>query len=150
MNDNGFHHKITVRVQFHEVDLMGVCNNAVYFNYFETARVEYIKAAGFFRKPEEMQTSKTFFLIARNECDYIEPAIFDDELNVYTRMEFIGNTSFGFEHVIEKAATGKVIARGKGVMVHIERSTQKPVPVTDGIVNGILSIDKYVKFVKKV
>lgn len=141
-----FNHKISFRVQFHEVDLMGVCNNAVYFNYFETARVEYIKAAGFYRNSREMQSSKTFFLIAHNECDYIEPASFDDELNVYTRIEFVKNSSFGFEHVVERVDTGVVIARGKGVMVHIDNGSRKSIPLTDDIKNAIRKLEANVKF----
>jgi len=133
MNKTIFPNKLTLRVQFHEVDLMGVCNNAIYFNYFETARVEYIKAAGFYRTPAEMQTSENFFLIVRNECDYAEPAIFDDELNIYTRVEFVKNSSFGFEHLVENAATGAIIARGKGVMVHINRASKRSIPLTEEI-----------------
>ena len=40
---NLFKHKIKEVVRFHEVDILGVCNNAVYFNYFEDARIKYMQ-----------------------------------------------------------------------------------------------------------
>lgn len=38
-----FKHSISEKVKFHEVDMLGVCNNAVYFNYFEDARIKYVQ-----------------------------------------------------------------------------------------------------------
>jgi acyl-CoA thioesterase FadM len=38
-----FKHSINETVKFHEVDMLGVCNNAVYFNYFEDARIKYVQ-----------------------------------------------------------------------------------------------------------
>ena len=38
MDTKDFTHKTTIKVRFHEVDMLGVCNNAVYINYFEHAR----------------------------------------------------------------------------------------------------------------
>ena len=37
-----FRHQVKERVKFHEVDVLGVCNNAVYFNYFEDGRLGYV------------------------------------------------------------------------------------------------------------
>jgi len=63
MNISKFKHVYKVKVQFHEVDLLGVCNNAVYLNFFETARLEYMKEIGQYRKMEEVMHDKNFFLI---------------------------------------------------------------------------------------
>ena len=43
MDISNYKHKIIEVVKFHEVDMLGVCNNAVYFNYFEDARIKYIQ-----------------------------------------------------------------------------------------------------------
>lgn len=37
-----FSHKINVKVKFHEVEMLGDCNNVVYFNYVEDARIKYL------------------------------------------------------------------------------------------------------------
>ena len=35
--------KETMQVRFNETDAQGIVNNAVYFTYFEVARVEYLR-----------------------------------------------------------------------------------------------------------
>lgn len=148
MDNKGFNQKVSFKVQFHEVDLLGVVNNAVYFSYFETARIEYLKAVGQFRDVNKMLPEDNFFLIARNECDYIEPAHFDDEINVYTRVGMIKNSSFTFEHIVENAKSGNVIAKGMGVMVHINGRERKSTPLQEDFYKSVTSYDKDVKVVK--
>ena len=50
-NKNLFKHTYDVIVKFDEVDMLHIVNNAVYFNYFEQARIKYAKDLGFL--PEE-------------------------------------------------------------------------------------------------
>lgn len=147
-NLSAFKHKYTVKVQFHEVDLLGVCNNAVYFNFFETARLEYMKALGVYREKEEVLHSSKFYLIVHNECDYIEPAFFDDELNIYTRISYIKNSSFGFEHIVERTSSKKVIAQGKGVIVHIDRKQKKSTPLPEEFYAIIKGYESNVEILK--
>ncbi|MGE5354284.1 MAG: acyl-CoA thioesterase [Acidobacteriota bacterium] len=145
---DSFNHKVSFRVQFHEVDLLGVVNNAVYFSYFETARIVYLKAIGQFRDVNKMKPGDNFFLIARNECDYVEPAVFDDEINVYTRVGSIKNSSFTFEHVVENARDGRILAKGGGVMVHINSSERKSTPLPEDFYRSVMTYDSEVKIVK--
>lgn len=148
INLSAFRHKHTVKVQFHEVDLLGVCNNAVYFNFFESARLEYMKALGIYREREEILNSSKFYLIARNECDYIEPAFFDDELNIYTRISYIKNSSFGFEHIVEKISSKSIIAHGKGIMVHINRQLKKSTPLPEDFYTTVKTYESGVEIFK--
>jgi thioesterase-3 len=37
---------IKIKVRSYEIDVLGHVNNAVYFNYLEHARVEYLRIAG--------------------------------------------------------------------------------------------------------
>ncbi|MGE5429828.1 MAG: acyl-CoA thioesterase [Syntrophomonadaceae bacterium] len=148
MDNNGFNHKVSFRVQFHEVDLLGVLNNAVYFSYFETARIEYLKTVGQFRDVNKMSPGDNFYLIARNECDYIEPARFDDEINVYTRVGCIKNSSFTFEHIVANVKSGNIIAKGGGVMVHINGKEKKSTPLPEDFYRSVQSYDTEVKVIK--
>ena len=62
-----FNHKIVEVVKFHEVDLMGICNNAVYFNYFEDARVKYLQdLKKNYRLLEIMEGDSFFITIMHN------------------------------------------------------------------------------------
>ena len=149
MATDNYKHVIKEVVKFHEVDLLGVCNNAVYFNYFEDARLDYTIDLKKKYDLKELLEGDSFFIMVHNDCDYIEPALLHDELNVYTRVNFIGTTSFGFQHIVEKAATKKIIARGGGVVVHINKSTKQPVPLPEEFHRAVKDFDPEVEFVAK-
>lgn len=143
-----FKHKITVKVRFHEVDMLGVCNNAVYINYFETARLEYIKSAGLIPQEGLFSDGKLFFIV-RNEINYFDHAFFDDELEIYSRISFVKNSSFGFEHVIVKVKSGKVIADGKGIIVRVDPSTKKSIDLDNSTIQKIKQFEPAVEVLNK-
>ena len=127
---NKFRHKITVKVRFNEVDMLGVCNNAVYLVYFDEARFSYIKESGLIPEGGWFSDGRLFFMV-RNELNYYDFARFDEELNIYTRIEYIKNSSIGFEQLVENAKTKKIIADGKGVLVHVDPKTRKSSPLPE-------------------
>ncbi len=128
---------ITETVKFHEVDRMDVCNNAVYFNYFEDARLEYSKMIVKKYDLGKHFDDFPFFIMAHNEIDYYTPARLDDKLKIYTRVNFVGNASFGFEHTVVRESDGETIAHGKGVVVHIDTKTQRPEKMPEEVVAAI-------------
>jgi len=130
-----FNHTVKEKVKFHEVDLLGVCNNAVYFNYFEDARLEFAKDIVKKYNLKEFFQKQSYFIMAHNEADYFKPAFLDDELTVYTRVEFVKKSSYGYEHVIVKDSTGEVITHGRGVVVHIDKDTKEPTPLPEEVLN---------------
>lgn len=150
MNIENYSHKINETVKFHEVDLLGVCNNAIYFNYFEDARIKYLQdLQNKFKLPELIDGFSTF-LMAHNECDYMEPAVFDDELIVYTRIEYIKNTSFSFRHIVENAKTKRIHAKGGGVFVYLNHKTRTTMPLPDDFYEAVKQFEKEVNILRKV
>lgn len=147
MGITDFKHKITVTVRFHEVDMLGVCNNAVYINYFETARLEYIKAAGLMPEKGIFSDGRLFFMV-RNEINYIDHARYDDELDVYTKISYVKNSSFGFDHLIVKKKLGKLIVDGKGVIVQVDPKTRKSINLENDFVNKIKIFEPKVMILK--
>lgn len=147
LNKEKFRHTIKEVVKFHEVDLMGVCNNAVYFNYFEDARLKYIQDLA--KKYNlDLVNDNSFFIMAHNESDYFEPAQLDDELLIYTRIGFVKNSSFGLEHLVEKTSTKEVIASGKGVLVYIDLSTRKPKNLPQEFYSAVKAFQEEVDILK--
>ena len=147
MDINNFKHKITVQVRFHEVDMLGVCNNAVYINYFETARLEYIKAVGLMPEKGIFSDGKLFFMV-RNEINYRDHAYYDDELEIYTKISYVKNSSFGFDHLIVKKKSGKIIVDGKGVIVHVDPKTRKSINLEPGVIEKIKMFEPGVVILK--
>ena len=148
METSNYKHKIEEEVKFHEVDMMGICNNAVYLNYFEDGRVKYIQNLKRTYKLQTIMEGGSFFITARNEIDYIEPALFDEKLNIYTRIDFIKNSSFGFRHIGENDKTKKILATGVGIFVHINLKTKKSVPLPEEFYTAVSSFEKQVNIVR--
>jgi len=147
MNISDYNHKTTVTVRFHEVDMLGVCNNAVYINYFEHARLEYVKAAGLIPQGGIFSDGKLFFMV-RNEINYRDHAFYDDELEVYSKISFIKNSSFGFDHIIVKKKTGQVIVDGKGVVVYVDPKTRKSTSLPEDFIEKVKKIDPDVNIIR--
>ena len=125
-----FKHKMTVCVRFNEVDMLGVCNNAVYVSFFEEGRIQYLKHIGLL-PPGGIFSDGTEFYMVRNEINYRGFSRHDDELDIYNRVSFVKNSSYGFEHMVVKTATGEIIADGAGVIVRVDPVTKKSTPLSD-------------------
>ena len=142
-----FKHKYTVTVRFHEVDMLGVCNNAVYINFFETARLEYIKAAGLMSEKGIFSDGKIFFMV-RNEINYRDHAYYDDVLDVYSRISYIKKSSFGYDHLVVKQGTDKIIVDGKGVVVFIDPQTRKSTSLPEEFIEKVKAFETAVKVLR--
>jgi acyl-CoA thioester hydrolase len=148
MNFSDYKHKIIVKVRFNEVDMLGVCNNAVYINYFEQARLDYFKNIGLI--PENgLFTDGRLFYVVRNEINYLNPAKFDDELAILSRISFIKNSSFGFEHLIINTNNTLEIVNGKGVIVQVDPKTMKSIELPQSFYEEVRDFDSNVEILKK-
>ena len=141
MNENKYKHQISEIVKFHEVDMLGVCNNAVYFNYFEDARIKYLQDLSKKYQFKEFLVGDSFFIMVHNEIDYINSAHLDDNLNVFTKISKVSNSSFSFEHYIERENDMIEIAKGTGVVVHINKVTKKSQPLPEEFHSAVLDSD---------
>jgi acyl-CoA thioester hydrolase len=148
MNITDFNHKTTITVRFHEVDMLGVCNNAVYINYFEHARLEYVKSAGLIPPGGIFSDGKLFFMV-RNEINYRSHAYYDDELDVYSKISYIKNSSFGFDHIIVKKKTEQIIVDGKGVVVYVDPKTRKSIPLPEYFIEQVRTIEPSVQIIRE-
>ena len=147
LTSNDFKHKYTVTVRFHEVDMLGVCNNAVYINFFETARLEYIKVAGLMPEKGIFSDGKIFFMV-RNEINYRSHAYYDDVLEVYSRISYIKNSSFGYDHLIVKQKTGEIIVDGKGVVVYVDPKTRKSTALPESFTEKVKAFEPSVRILR--
>jgi acyl-CoA thioester hydrolase len=148
LTPKNFKHKYTVTVRFHEVDMLGVCNNAVFINYFETARLEYIKTAGLMPEKGIFSDGKLFFMV-RNEINYLDHARYDDVLDVYSKISFIKNSSFSYDHLIVNQKTGKIIADGKGVVVYVDPNTRKSTPLPESFIEKVKKFEPALQILKE-
>ena len=70
------YHEESIRVRYQETDAQGVLHHATLFNYFEVARVEMIRSAGYSYR--ELEESGLMLVVSEISCRYFLPARFDD------------------------------------------------------------------------
>jgi acyl-CoA thioester hydrolase len=111
----------TVEIRFADIDAMGHVNNAVYFSYFEQARMAYFKE----RVARIWDWNEDGVIVARNEIDYIYPVFLNDRMNIRLWVEHVGSKSFT---VCYRVVVGeRLCATGKSVLVcfnHKNKATQ--------------------------
>ena len=122
--------EVTLDVAWGEMDALAHVNNVRYIAWAETARIAFFRQLGLATLPEDPVGP----ILARIECDYLEPVEYPARVTVGIRAERVGNTSIVLEHEIwHAAAPERVVARGKAVVVMINYATQEKVPVPDEI-----------------
>ena len=111
----------TVEIRFADIDAMGHVNNAVYFSYFEQARMAYFKE----RVARSWDWNEDGVIVARNEIDYVFPVFLNDRMVIRLWVEHVGTKSFT---VCYRVVVGeRLCATGKSVLVcfnHKNKATQ--------------------------
>ncbi|MBL8000117.1 MAG: acyl-CoA thioesterase [Candidatus Kapabacteria bacterium] len=119
-----YNHVLRTRVRTYDVDRQGIVHNAVYLYWLEAARVEYFRAIGLPLDRESFVT-KHRFVVAHAEIDYFYAAQFDDEYEIYTRIPWVKNSSFGFEQII-RLTDGRLLVKSSAILVHLNPATHQP------------------------
>lgn len=108
------------RVRYPEVDRMGVAHHTHYLVWFELGRTELMRSAGFAYGEVEDRLG-VLFPVVEAGVRYRQPARYDEELEVRTRVATIGGPRVRFEYHIVRPGTGALLAEGFTVHAAIGR-----------------------------
>jgi acyl-CoA thioester hydrolase len=122
--------EVSFDIHWGEMDALGHVNNIRFIAWFETARIALFEQLGM----RTRQGDPVGPLLARVECDYLEPVVYPARITVGIRAERIGNTSLTLAHQAWYAGTPeRVVARGRSVVVLVDYSTNAKVRVPDAV-----------------
>jgi len=124
---NGFSHIFPMTVRARDIDAWGHVNNAVYFTYLESARLDYLLNVALQDATAARRAMST--ILAHVMCQYEKPIGFGQEVWIGTRVLRIGNTSVTFQHRIE--ADGQLAATAQAVSVYFDYDKGQPKRVPD-------------------
>jgi acyl-CoA thioester hydrolase len=144
-----FKHMAQVRVRTWEVDWQGIVHNSNYLRYMEIGRLEYRRNYGYDLSPNGTFNDGLKVFVVHNSIDYLSTATLDDVLNVYTRVSWIKNSSFCFEHLIEKDSNKSLVASGIGIIVNVDFNTNKPVELPLKFINEIMDFETDCNLIRK-
>ena len=130
-----FSHRIEVR--FRDCDAMGHVNNAIYFTYFEQARIVLADTMGLRRSLEQAGFG---LILAHASCDYRAQVLFGDVVDVRVTVTAIGRSSFTSEYEVRRVKDDSVVATGKSVQVVFDYTAGKTISIPDVLREKLESI----------
>ena len=138
-----------VRVYYEDTDAGGVVYHSNYISFFERARTEWLRHLGYELDVLSEEQHLVFVVKALN-CDYLRPALFNDELFVSADILKLGNTSITFEQKIMRAAKDKenngindnydTLAVGNVTVVSVDTIKFKPKRIPKNILERIQNV----------
>lgn len=129
MEQNCF--SLEMAVRDYECDLQGVVNNAVYQNYLEHARHEYLKSINI--DFAALAAQGINLVVTRIEIDYKTSLTSGDRFLVEVRLERISPVRIGFRQDIYRLPDRKVVIKGlvTGTALNAKGRPQLPEAMKD-------------------
>jgi len=116
-----------LQVRFSDVDIYGHVNNVKYFEFFQEARIDYMRKV-WKRMPEASPSVPV--VVAQVDVDYRTPILFRPEpYAVDTWVSDVGRSSFVMESEIRDGDT--VFARARVVLVSFDKEAQRSAPAPE-------------------
>ncbi len=117
-------HTQEVSVRFRDLDAFGHVNNAIFFTYFEQARV------GWWQKvlAPDFARETSVPVIASAQCTYLKPIFYPENIIVELHTKPPGNSSYQLFYRIHSQKNLEVIyAEGLTALVWVDRKSGKPI-----------------------
>ena len=121
-----------VRVRYAETDRMGVVYYANYLVWFEVGRTEWLRTTGWSYR--EMEHDGISLPVIDVQCEYLQPARYDDEIEIRTRAAILTPVRIRFDYEVVRTADDTVTAVGHTVHAALDsngRPCRLPVRVRD-------------------
>ena len=97
-------HQITIRVYYEDTDLAGVVYYANYLRFIERGRTEALRDLGIDQAALKRDRGLVF-VVCRLTIDYLAPAVFDDLLEVRTRITRLRGASLEMAQEVWRGET---------------------------------------------
>ncbi|MBL7936403.1 MAG: acyl-CoA thioesterase [Bacteroidia bacterium] len=126
--------KITLRIDWSEIDAFGHVNNVMFMKYVQAARLNYVDSVGLMKLH---RTQNIGFMVAETNCQFKKELHFPGYINVNTKVAFVKNTSFSLEHTMTNA-DGEIVAIAKDVLVVFDFNKKEKCLIPDEIKEKIM------------
>lgn len=128
------------RVRFYETDGMRVAYHGNYLNWFEEARVEYLRKGGI--SLTDLMEEGIVFPVVEMHVEYIKSAYYDDVVLVNTYLRHLDRAKLEFFYEVVRESTGELLARGRSVGTYTSVATGKIVRMPRERLEKLMDISK--------
>jgi acyl-CoA thioester hydrolase len=110
---------IEIRVRYVEVDQMGVLHHSRYWIYFEMGRTELLRAQGAVYR--DLEREGVFFVVAKCSAAFKQPARYDDELILSTRITRMGAARIDHAYELKRKSDGALLCTAETTLACVGR-----------------------------
>lgn len=123
-------HKINVHekifdIAWGDMDALGHVNNARYFDYFQEARIEWLRDINI------NMTEKLGPVVIHVACTYLKPVVYPARLCLRSSIHSVGNSSMIMDHDLYQDEV--LMAQGLSKVVWVDYTKNKSVPLPGSI-----------------
>ena len=122
---------LEIRIDWSDLDMYEHVNNVSYMRYLQSGRVNFWEASGIH---EFYRTSNQGTMLVSTKCDFKKALFYPGNAIVKTKLDFIGNKSFGLKHIILNEQD-EICAEGDDVVVCFDFDKKETFAVPDWMRN---------------
>ena len=112
-------HEKTFPIAWGDMDALGHVNNARYFDYFQEARIEWLRDINI------NMTEKTGPVVVHVTCTYLKPVVYPATVTLRSRIHSIGTSSVIMDHDLYQDEV--LMAQGTAKVVWVDYTVGKSV-----------------------
>jgi len=120
-----FNFSCPIEVRYADLDPQGHMNNAKFVSFMEHARFRYIERVGLWRVADGFE--KLGQIVASVTCDYKQPVMLGQVVDIAVRIVRLGTKSLEFEYRL--TVGGVEVALGRSVQVAYDYVAGNSIPV---------------------
>ncbi len=125
-------------VQWADQDLFAHVNNAIYFRWYESARIAYLERIGLESRRERQPVGP---ILAAISCNFRRQLTYPDTVEIGSRITRIGRSSITMAHAMRSQKQQAIVADGEGTIVMFDYEAGHSVPVPDAIRQAIEELE---------
>jgi len=120
-------HFLTIPTRWHDNDIYGHVNNAVYYYFIDTVVNCYLIDNGLL----DLKTSETIGLAVDTGCKFFDSIEYPDIVHAGLRVTKLGTSSVSYDIGMFKNDVATAAAQGHFVHVYVDEKTRRPVKIPD-------------------
>lgn len=132
---------LSIPVQWGELDAYGHINNTVFFRWFESARIEYLRLSGML---DTMERDRIGAILHSTSCRFRLPVFFPDTVEVGGRAVEVGDDRFTMEYLVVSRGHDAVAGEGTGIIVCYDYAARIKTPLPDDVRHRIAALEEAV------
>ena len=122
-----------LKVRYSEVDRQNIVYNSHYLTYYDISLSEMLDSL--FDQEEYIKKTNNEFHTVAAQLNFKNPARLNDEVNIFTAIKKIGNSSITFTQEIYRDGSDELINEAEIIWVNTNQDEMKPTSIPEDLKN---------------